>query len=1295
MGKTWAVVGWMIGRAEDLPIVVIAPSAAVAGLQSASEAGVKRLLAERLQELSPQRDRDFWLRRLDRLLERPADERPGLVLLLDGLNQEPAIDWLRVLKVLQGPAFAGRIRVIATTRNLHFEDRLAWLRGLTVQPARIGVEPYSLGEDGELAQMLAFEGLTLADLHPDLLPLARTPRLFHLVVRFRDRLVDAGQVTVHRLLWEYGRDSLGERAGRSFSEGDWREWLQEVAARVRTGMVPVPTRQLEEMVARPGLAPSEVYARLSDVVDGQFAHRTATGTYVLSPSIVNHALAAALLEDLAGADDGRDAAAAALAAWLDPIAGLDQRAEILRAAVSISVEAGKTEQGTLPGVLIAAWLQTQNMGPEHRLELQALASELCEPLLDALELSRGPSGRSATSAVVNALRVIPRSNDIARDRIVQRVASWFSIVSRDLSERGRHPDLERHRAERLEHRVGCDRSGPLIVLGQSITLVDDEAADLRQLSASLLEGFPLAPAMPALVMAAFNQAIGGHTPGWDGLKWLCLLNPQDPAETAQALRTAAEAIADRSPEPGVAAGLPGRVAALLLWLTGCEADDEAANSVDSGIDRWLSYEEDYEKKPGRSFLRLERRHAEEVLSDNDLPLRARLDRVDRFWADPSFQAPPACEQLLAAEAEAIDVAQLHSHNATTEIDYRVEKLELPLARAAPAALERLAHRQQASLAQAAPEARYWKAVTALQSFVVADGDAAEAARTLRLSGREPERGNETAATSYLLMLEIWDKPAFDQFAALIDADLRFILLEFMELLRQPSAEDVERLIARSGSGSDKVQRDLLTLLSCEPTHLGEAGWSWVEAWLDRATSEDARGQAFQTLDRCDAPRLGRILLERGWNWGAQEHIWANHHGSNALIEATLGLPFDEVVSRLAPWRVLEAARRRGNEPSEVQLAAEVFGGVLAVDSPEAPDLGSDVRVDVLRSDGALATLSVSVRETELDEVESLRRAFDVDAQREERKRAADIAFDRIREARRMGVDLLLMNFDPDDFEGAIRFAEAEVLRWISGTEEVSAAFRSRVSRSEGAFLALCEAMLRLAPTRGAALWRALSEVMATRYIGMAGVNERLHMLFRVPSSEPIEDLRRAQLDPAASDTDRKLIDLALAAGLAGQREWLEQRIAEDVASPLPWRQRRGITLSGFVIPGEADVAAPWDAGEARSSFEEARREAARRRHRARWAREWWRAYVEAATPQDALAAWIVFRDTADDRAWAWVAGSLDKEGCSDAFRLKRAAHAQLNLSDLKRKLEKGLRAKEDELFGRKIVGGVGPWRETT
>jgi hypothetical protein len=269
VGKTWAALDWLMDRKADQPIVLTVPSSALARVSGVSEAAVKRFLADRLYELTGTRDPDHWLRRLDYLLKCPKEEGPVLTVFLDGLNQEPSVPWLPLLKVLQGDAFEGRVRVMVSTRKHYFEDKLSSLRGLVVSAVPVTVDVYDTAPGGELDLMLEFDGLTQADLHPDLVEFARTPRLFKLVVRFRDRLVEAGQVTIHQLLWEYGRDTFGERAGKSFSEADWRAWLAEIASRYRSGVQEFSLKTLGETASRPDLSKREVYARLSDIIDGR------------------------------------------------------------------------------------------------------------------------------------------------------------------------------------------------------------------------------------------------------------------------------------------------------------------------------------------------------------------------------------------------------------------------------------------------------------------------------------------------------------------------------------------------------------------------------------------------------------------------------------------------------------------------------------------------------------------------------------------------------------------------------------------------------------------------------------------------------------------------------------------------------------------------------------------------------------------------------------------------------------------------------------------------------------------
>src|SRR5690606_27031752 len=116
-------------------------------------------------------------------------------------------------------------------------------------------------------QMLALNGLQRADLHPDLYTIARIPRLFDLVIRFRERLVDAGAVTLHRLLWESGSDTAGASANKAFSAPEWAEWLRAAAAGFQEGIRSYSLKALSDSAARSDLAPGEVYQRLSELAD--------------------------------------------------------------------------------------------------------------------------------------------------------------------------------------------------------------------------------------------------------------------------------------------------------------------------------------------------------------------------------------------------------------------------------------------------------------------------------------------------------------------------------------------------------------------------------------------------------------------------------------------------------------------------------------------------------------------------------------------------------------------------------------------------------------------------------------------------------------------------------------------------------------------------------------------------------------------------------------------------------------------------------------------------------------------
>ena len=755
VGKSWATLNWLIDTKLEQPVVLTIPSSAVVGNLGASDTDLKRFLSEHLHTLTDVRSPDHWHRRLNNILSRPEHEGPALTVWFDGLNQQPSVSWLNLLQVFQAGRFAGRLRVIVSTRQHHFENRLSRPNALVEPAVPIEVHHYDVERGGEVDKMLAFEGLVRDDLHRDVLEMARTPRLFELVVRFRQRLGEAGQITLHRLLWEYGRDSLGARSERSFSEDEWLSWLKSVAQHYRDGIRHYSVSSLGESVDQPDLSEPAVYARLSDIIDGPFAMRMPTGDLELTPSVVVHALGITLLQHLdRQSSTNFEATDGKLTRWLDPIAGYDQTAEILRAAVSILIEQGR---GAMPvtGVLLTAWLHAQNVSDEHRQEITSLASRLPGALLDAIEYSDTDIHESARDSAVKALGGIPKDDNNAVEVIVERTRRWMGTVYRDIdSKRNRSDDQKKWRSDVLLKLIGTDAAGTISVAGVELSLVDQYPGLVKSTVPSILEGFPLRKVMPIFEAAATALAAGDHSGCWDSLKWLCLLNEVDPEETAEGLRDLSKKVLSRIPEPGIHTDLQKRVAALLLWLTGSEQDDKVAADLNPAIGRGFNYKRDYLSNPRRSMFTLERRHASDVLQDSSLAVQSRVKRVGELWLDPTFVPSDDFVSELRGFAANVNVEKLNRTMGPTVDDLNFEELLPALARFAPELLASLIRRKLRSLETCPVEFRYWSAISATTHFLLSGEAEATAARKLRLRAGDDGSNNEAYAASQLLMIEI-------------------------------------------------------------------------------------------------------------------------------------------------------------------------------------------------------------------------------------------------------------------------------------------------------------------------------------------------------------------------------------------------------------------------------------------------------------------------------------------------------------------------------------------------------------
>ena len=708
MGKTWAAVHWLQSRLNELPIVVLAPSL-VLGAPHEGSSTLISLMARCMRDLDQlaERDERYWEARVRRLLRRPIEEGPVFILFFDGMNEQPSYQWKFALNLLQDEPLCQRVRVLASVRNSFIEEQLGNLVGWIAQPVRIEVGPYDDKPGGEFDQRLQAAGMSRNDMPDSLKELARVPRLFDLVIRLKDRLGGVERVTVHRLIWEHGATALRTSA---FTPSDWLVFVRGLAEDFIHGQVRHTRKRVTELSSDSGTSVDTVIQRLSQIVDGAFAQTGDWGDIEFEADFVRHALGLVLVYELESQNDleSRETLERVFEPWSEH----DEAAEIFKASVSITLASDVANTRPILNELCTRWVRCQNLPDAHLDELSRLAVELVEPLLHAVEETRGHVASSSRYRAVNALNKVDHNDANVARKIAESGARWLARISQARPTGSDEVETEMflRTKQRLQERIGNSDGGYVNVLGRELEIVPQTDEGLSVVAAQLLQGRPLAGCIEYFVAEALNLAISGSR--GDEQAWLNVVNDTDPGETAERLRESSERILLCQREDGVHNQLNERVAAILLWRTGYPEDALRARQIDPGLDPVFSYAKDYEIDPAKSFYELERRHVDDAIIRNELPLTRRIQRTLEHLMDPSLSIPDSFVDEIVSEVQNFNWDNVNVGMTRTIDDRTWRNLMLVLARCAPDELARIERERICEFAKREGEARYGAALTA-------------------------------------------------------------------------------------------------------------------------------------------------------------------------------------------------------------------------------------------------------------------------------------------------------------------------------------------------------------------------------------------------------------------------------------------------------------------------------------------------------------------------------------------------------------------------------------------------------
>ena len=1295
-GKTWATVDWLQLRLDRLPIVVLAPCSAL-GRTDPTRNGLINFVAHYLHDIAEVRDVSYWEGRVRRILARPAGEGQALLLFFDGLNQLPSHDWLGILQQLEDRPFHRRVATLISTRTTFFDDQLDRLRRLIAPPDRIDVGNYDEASGSEFDQKLALAGFSRNDLPDHLVRHAVVPRLFDLIVRMRSELGDVREVTIHRLLWTYGASTIPASSYGAFSERDWRCFLRDLAGEYRDGCSRSTRRQVETLSASATLTPDHIYRRVSGIVDGIFSCLDRDGDLHFEPEFVYHALGLALVSRMERHEAGEDPATV-LDRFLDPIAGYDGRAEVMRAAVTIALLRHDAEPPTWLGALCTSWLHSLNLPEVHRDELAILAPGLVAPMLDVVEASCGHSLTTVREIAIAALAAIDTADPHVAATISERAVTWQSRLSLEMRERrsDRTADsFHTRRCERLMERIGVAEPGAVTIAGREFEIVERTGDDLIVAAAQLLQGRPLKDAIEFFVRGAIQVAVVGAGAAQETQSWLNMLNTVDPEATAIKLRHASQEIRLITPEEGHHPDLNSRISSILLWRTGYSEDAAKAWNTDPRIDHYHRYETDYLTDPSRSVFRLERRHAAQALCDKKLPMFRRIERAKDALLDPTFAIPLDFVDELAAVSDEFDLSRTATDRWRSSEDVQWDHLSLALARCAPS---RLAERERARIQQFAERSADQRLGTALLApdlMLLARKSESLALQAIRERGTDETAPDENTILTYLLIAEVQADSPVEQMTRILNADLDSLNLYLSRACHTPSRSELDCMIAQCGEDK-RMLSSLAALLGEHTLELSESAFDAFLGLLFADYTDVSSGAAWLLLASNDVERLGRVLDRSDWSWSLSKQHIENIMGSKAVSASNRGSDFSDIASRIAPARLLAALSGVERSREEVALAVELLSAALAQYPEDAPKSGLDIVYD--EEDAASGNYEFTIggileeRENENDIISFVERTNHPERHAERRRAIIQSYADAVREARQSGAQLLHAPFAARDFDVVLELCPEALDRWLEGMEAMSAAFRRRVGLAEGFFVALCEAILKRSPSRGIPLWRALRQCVVTRFISRTGIDRLKYAPFAAVDCHEVDAVLGELYRLDESRTDEDLFDIVIAARCSGRDDWLQRVVSQDENSPCPVHRRRAAFLRPLLKRPRIAGDEAWPSGEPPTEYDSIRINSWIMAQREAFAAHWLRSFAEAHTPEASHSAWLLYLACCDRRARTWMSDDYARyavrSGPLDALKLKFLTQHRYRLDCTIADNEKLLTGK---FTTRQIASALLPW----
>ena len=1188
-----------------------------------------------------------WRRKLARWRNGSRPDRPRLIVVIDGVNQRPQVDWARVIDAF-GDAL-NRIggRLIVTARTTYYETRLkprliAAVEELNVPEWTETERDAILVENGVGHAVLGRFHNTQAVVGRSL----RNPRLLGIAVRLlkAKTVVHIEELSLNHLLFEHLRTRE--------QESRIPEPAHECVRRLRIHAQEVLSRR------RKGLSDDVAVFDTDDVqtvADGRyFVPVDGDPTrYALQDDGLVLALGFVVIDRLRIAlRNGRDLAAE-LDAAIDPIAALDQTAAVLVAALTCACFDDK-QPDEIVVALLGAFAELQNPNHEDLEAFKALARTRSPAFLEAARRLCLAGWNQPNADWIEAALLSSRTHAEAWRNMQSAVGAWLGCYSLSPepgihSRRALSPAKRTKRTERINDNLQSLSSAEKRLL-ESMEETEGDIGALSRLAFTLMSGGPISPFTKGIVQWCLAHMLNQKGWPYDVLGYVVRLNRVDWGAARAALLKEGSIFrrADVS-RVGTWALI------VLLDATGEPGDAREAEELRTKVS-------DFEPRSGWRLL-------EQYCSSDP--------------CDPSAAKPTSIAGT-AGRYETIDVSSLYGGPYSSGDDLFFEMARPGVVRFEAEVgvrkyrefAEDVLKRRGASLKRGL---FFLRPHSALLTREMALKLAAECEKRLGTTPDVPQRDRWWMAQEQLL-LAFPKLSAEEQLEAMLSTTIGDDVLRSLLDVMKPIDETVfDRYFRKACIGNDaRSLYFLLAFAKGSDTHISRGTRDLLASLL---TSESAllRMAVFERSFRLCDETLMRLVVDGGWgaDKGGERNSYENAYGSAILVEGVLRnwISVDVALGRISSGHHGWAARRLG--PTAARRVARLMDSSIRVAvavrvENTLPDVEYRCRHETQPN-----SFPYSVTETEgrSDDVPGpWQRQPKSDEAFEEQERRRQEAFETFRRNMdQANAGVLLDDIAKEEFEAIVDADPEAEDRWYRLFSGLSEGARQRV---HNLVLMLAYALRERCPKRTVALLRSVyGEVGPIRFtVGRARVPLEAVIAWSAAGSGAGREWCHERLNMARND--HELATEVLAALSSRGEVVLNEFIRERLDRGEPEGIARALLVAGFSNQHDhiRDVLA--SCRDAKGFIGEAYKAAKYAQDRDGWARYWFGEMCRADCPTEFWRYSILFTKIVDGRFAIW-SSEYEKRGRPIAL-FGPSIHEEVD-----RRIEKWRKHREKTLFGAK------------